>query len=269
MLKQILPLLKYCLQNPRQAARGLLAQSQKTDWKQYVSGHHGYDKGMPVIDILDLLPDMNITISPYAFLQGGSLPIDLALLKGLAASFPSCSYLEIGTWRGESLVNVSEVADRCVSINLSAEEMREMGIQEEFIAQLYYFLKENKNIEYIRHNSQTLDYSQLAGQFDLVFIDGDHSKNGVEIDTSNAFQLLRDENSMIVWHDYGRTPEEVRWPTLAGILDGAPKEYHDNIYQVSNTLCAVYTKKELKKKHINFPHSPDKSFQVTMLARKI
>src|SRR5436189_6248760 len=64
-------------------------------------------KGLPVIDIVDLLGGMNEKISPFSFLEGTSSPMDLALLKGMAKKFPAGAYFEIGTWRGESAVNMA------------------------------------------------------------------------------------------------------------------------------------------------------------------
>src|SRR5437763_407119 len=78
-------------------------------------------EGLPFTDIESVVPDLNVTIEPFAALDGGSTPIDLALLKGLAVSIPSCHYLEIGTWRGESVANVASVAKKCITINLPAE----------------------------------------------------------------------------------------------------------------------------------------------------
>jgi glycosyltransferase involved in cell wall biosynthesis len=114
-----------------------------------------------------------------------------------------------------------------------------------------------------------------------VFVDGDHSREGVEIDTRNAFKLLRDDQSVIVWHDYGFTPERINWDVFAGILDGCPEERRGDLYQVSNTLCAVYLgrDKELPSRYAagyELPartfagfQLPDKTFEVKLRARRV
>src|ERR1043165_26843 len=94
--------------------------------RQAVLADHGLPKGLPSVDISELIPSMDITVAPYAALEGGSTPIDLALLKGLAAARPGCRYFEIGTWRGESAANVASEAAHCVTLNLPDETMRSM-----------------------------------------------------------------------------------------------------------------------------------------------
>jgi hypothetical protein len=58
------------------------------------------------------------------------------------------------------------------------------------------------------------------------------------------------------------TPENVRPEVLSGILDGLPKEEHNFLYHVSNTLCAIYTKEKFNSKLISFPVEPKKKFNI-------
>jgi len=257
------------LQNPKKYMKSIINIDDDFQKKTYVIKNFGFNKGLPVVDLLDLSPNFSEEIEPYSFLEGTSLPIDLAVLKALTRRYRHCRYLEIGTWRGESLANVASVADECISISLSEDEMREMEIQEEFIKTHQFFSKNLANVIHIGHNSHTFDFSEFKGKCDLVFIDGDHSYEGVKIDTKNAFDLLRDEHSVITWHDYGFTPETVRWSVLAGILDGCPDVRRANLYHVSNTLLAIYIKDPIKTSFQKFPQLPDKKFTITISAIKI
>ncbi|MBI4931772.1 MAG: class I SAM-dependent methyltransferase [Bacteroidetes bacterium] len=225
--------------------------------------------GLPSLDLLDLLPGFNTEISPYTFLNGTSTTIDIAILKALASTYKDCSYMEIGTWRGESIANISDAAKECVSISLSDEEMRHMKFPEKMIGVQRFFSKEKKNIQYVTHNSKTFDFSSLNKKFDLIFVDGDHEYPAVKSDTANVFKLLKDDNSIIVWHDYGTAFETICWPVLAGILDGAPADKRKNIYHLSNTLCAIYTTKNLRTSKLEYPTVPNKNFRVRISAEKI
>ena len=98
-------------------------------WKRKVIENYGFQSGLPVIRPEELFGDFSETVDPFAFLDGGSLPTDLALLKKLARRMPHCSYFEIGTWRGESVANVASVAEKCYTLNLSADKMKEMGLK--------------------------------------------------------------------------------------------------------------------------------------------
>ena len=103
----------------------------------------------------------------------------------------------------------------------------------------------------------------------LVFVDGDHSYDGVRADTEHAFRLLRDERSVIVWHDYVRaSAEDVMWGVAAGMLDGAPPAARPHLYHVSNTLCAVYVQGTFRTRTAVVPALPDKIFDVRIAARK-
>jgi hypothetical protein len=113
------------------------------------------------------------------------------------------------------------------------------------------------------------DFKKLNRKFDLIFIDGDHSYNGVKNDTKIAFELLRDEQAIIVWHDYARMPDgHERQEVIQAILAGTPDECKKYLYRVSNTLCAIFCRKELPAKYDAFPSFPNKIFQVSIKAEK-
>ena len=87
-----------------------------------------------------------------------------------------------------------------------------------------FFSKDIPNITHLQADSQTFNFSSLQKKFDVIFLDGDHHTESIVKDTQNAFQLLKDDNSIIVWHDYGLGTETTRFNVLAGILDGCPPE---------------------------------------------
>lgn len=248
--------------------RGILSQYEN-HFKQQVEKKYQMTQ-LPTIEISDLLGEIEETIDNYSFLSGTSLVTDIFLLKSLAKKFDKCIYLEIGSWRGESVFNVSEVAKTCYSVTLSSEEMLSMNFDQKFIDVHGVFSKGKENIITIGKNSQFFDFSTLNEKFDLMFIDGDHTFEGVLSDTKKVFELRRNENSIIVWHDYGLNVEETRHSVLNAILDGIPKDKHKNLYQVSNTLCAVYIENlELQKSHIKFPTYPNKKFSISMKIEKL
>ena len=174
------------------------------------------------------------TIRNYTYLDGTSTVLDIALLKSIARSISDCMYLEIGTWRGESLVNVADVAMACGCVSLEYSK--------DFVCDR----AENPTSESEEKSSVILpDLIDKNFKFDLIFIDGSHEFADIAQDTENAFKLLR-PNGVIVWHDYGLTTEKVNWTTLDAIIEGCPIDRLSNLYHVSNTLCAIYTERELK-----------------------
>lgn len=262
-LKTLWTVVKLLARDPRRLGNLI---DHRAEERAYVTQHYGLNEGLPTVDLLDLLPGFDETIEPVSFLEGTSLATDLAMLKALARRFPQCRYLEIGTWRGESVANVAPVAAACVSISLSADEMRRSGYNQELIAAHGFYSQKFPNITHIGHDSRTFDYSTLAEKFDLIFVDGDHTHESVRIDTHNAFQMLRNPNAMIVWHDYGHTRYSIQWHILAGILDGCPADKRAHLYHVSNTLCAIYSPQPLPARIVETPQIPNKTFRVSLTA---
>ncbi len=236
--------------------------------KEYLLAKYGFCQ-LPTVDLTELLPDFSETVNNYTYLEGTSLVTDIALLKALARKFADCNYLEIGSWRGESLSNVAEVAKKCISITLSPAEMKELNFGDGFIQAHGIFSKNLNNVTKIEHNSQTFDFSKLTDKFDLIFVDGDHSYEGVKLDTEKVLALQKSNDSIVVWHDYGNYTERPNYTTLAGILDGLPKSEHKYLYHVSNTICAVLIRKDYKTYMSEFPTMPNKSFSISLQTKKI
>ena len=223
-------------------------------------------QGLPIVDIADLLGTLDENITPLSFLEGTSSPLDMLLLKGLAKRFPAGEYFEIGTWRGESVAISASAGIHCATFNLSDVQLREKNFSEKYISLHGFYSKQNSAIEHLYGDSRTFDFKSLNKKFDLIFIDGNHNFEFVKNDTAKMFEMLKDERSLIVWHDYGDTPESVRWEVLHGMLEATPKQYHKNLYRVSNTQCAIFTRENIKSYFSEFPQTPRHKFSVHIKA---
>jgi predicted O-methyltransferase YrrM len=231
-----------------------------------VQQKHNLRNGLPVVDLLSLFPSFNETVTPYSFLDGTSSPVDIALLRSLAKEFSECRYFEIGTWRGESVANIAAVAKECVTLNLPDDEMRKMHLAEEYISLHRFFSDKLMNVQHLQHNSSTFNFNSI-GKFDLIFVDGDHHYEQVKKDTANVFTLLKDQSSVIVWHDYMDSGGKIRYEVLAGILDGCPGEFRSKLYHVSNTMCALFTLKKVPSSPAPTFQKPDKVFNIQISAQ--
>ncbi len=265
----ILPFLKAIISKPSIILKALYHAIVQYDREHWVKKKSILSDGFPQIDILDLFPEFNETIDPFTCLYGTSLPIDLAVLKRFAKRFEKCDYLEIGTWRGESIANLAPICNHCVSVSLSDEEMNKFGWGIPFQKLQRFFSKNLPNVTHIEANSQRMDFSKLNRKFDLIFIDGDHSFEGVKSDSQKVFGLLKDNNSIIIWHDYTSNYEHINWEVFAGILAGTPSDYQNRIYHISNTLCAVFTNEKISSHKFIYPAIPDKNFVIKLNGIKI
>jgi predicted O-methyltransferase YrrM len=238
-------------------------------WLQYLEKNYQLKSGLPVVDINQLSPNFAETLNCIAFLDGSSLPTDFALLKSLSKRFKDCSYFEIGTWRGESVMNVAENCKECYTLNLSKEEILSLGLNEKYADLHGFFSKGKENIHHLTGNSLTYDFKSLNKKFDVVFIDGDHRYEYVKSDTENVFKHLLHDQSIVVWHDYAYNPEKLRPEVLAGILDGIPAAFRKYLYHTSNTMCAIFIRQNFSLSVLESPIKPDKIFKVKIESQSI
>ncbi len=243
--------------------------TEQSIWENHLKKRHENIQQLPVVDIDTLIPDFSEKIDCFAFLDGGSLPTDIALLKKMCRRFEDCSYFEIGTWRGESVANVADVASTCYTLNLSRDELSHMGIDKKYADLHGFFSKGKPNVTYLYGNSKSFDFKGLQQKFDVIFIDGDHHYDFVKNDTEQVFRHLVHDRSIVVWHDYAFHPEKVRPEVLAGILEGVPENVKPYLYHVSNTMCAIYIKEKYPTSQLQPPSTPSKQFHLTIESKSL
>lgn len=219
-------------------------------------------KGLPVVDLAAITGHTEFELNGNTFLDGGSSVGDYILLKYLAKRIANCDYFEIGTFRGESLLNVATEVDSATSINLSDEELRSLNLGESLIEQIGILAKEIPNVTLLKGNSFTYDFEKLGKKYDMVFIDGDHHYEAVKNDTEKVFSHLIKETGVVVWHDYTYYPDKLRPEVFLGILDGIPEAYRHKLVHVRNTNCAVMIDKDFAKDKLEYPAYPKNIFKV-------
>ena len=231
-------------------------------WQRKVTEKYNLPNGLPQVQLNDLFPDFSETLNSFSFSGGGSLPTDIALLKSLCRKFENAAYFEIGTWRGESVRNVADVAKECYTLNLSKQQMLNLGLSEKYADAHAFFSKGLPNVTHLHGDSRIFDYAGLNKKFDVIFIDGNHHFDFVKSDTEKVFEHLVHENSIVVWHDYAYNPEKVRFEIMSAILDGMPKELHSNLYHAANTMCAIFIRGNFPVKYLDPFENPTVKYKV-------
>jgi len=243
--------------------------TDEDSWHSHVEKKYNLPAGLPVIEMDQLIGSDPGSLGPMTFLDGGSLPTDMMLLAGLAGKIKDCSYFEIGTWRGESVATVASRAKSCYTLCLTDPEMRKLGMHERTIAAHRLFSKDLDNVIQLRGDSRTFDYKGLHQKFDLIFIDGDHHYDFIKSDTEKIFRHLVHDESIVVWHDYGFFPDQVRFEVMAAILDGIGPDRTGQVYHVAHTKSAIFTGKSYPSKPADFPVVPKEYYELNLTRKKI
>jgi len=146
-------------------------------------------------------------IRPLDRTWGTSITTDeLCCLLAIAKSVEAKKILEIGTWDGNTTVNLAEATNgMVVTVDLPPDEQHASGIpnmteRQQLGRQIRGHPCEPR-IRQVYGDSTRLDWKSLGPPFDLVFIDGAHHYEFVASDTQNARACVS-QGGAIVWHDY-------------------------------------------------------------------
>jgi hypothetical protein len=205
-----------------------------------------------------------LKITPYAFLSGSSMATDFALLQMLCRRYHVNTYLEIGTWRGESVANVAPFVKAAFTLNLPDETLQKMGMSQAYIDSHRFYSKNMSNVTHLFGDSATFNWTPYLQNCNLIFIDGDHSTAAVQRDTQTALALRKNNDAILVWHDAKSDAEYPRYEVLLGIYRAMPVELHANIYLVKHSLCAVYLPQGTQGTALQINALPQRRFELDL-----
>jgi SAM-dependent methyltransferase len=94
-------------------------------------------------------------------------------------------------------------------------------------------VRDLNNVVLINQDSKTYEYDE---DIHFIFIDADHTYEGVKADTDKALEHINKYGGTIVWHDYYETDSD-SWVGVKKYLD----ELELDIIHIPNTWLAMYT----------------------------
>lgn len=126
----------------------------------------------------------------------------------IARHLGSRRIFEFGTWIGKTAYYLACNADDAQVITLDMPPGDE-GTKIGHDLGLWFRDSDRRHqITQILTNSRAFDPTPYQGQMDLIFVDGDHTHEGVKSDTENAFKMLA-PGGVIIWDDYDPKVPEV------------------------------------------------------------
>ncbi len=134
--------------------------------------------------------------------------------------------LEIGTACGFSTVSMASVAQWVISVDHHAHINDSLSIAWSNLKS-YGF---NDRVTLLVGDSNTALADLSPKSFDLIFIDGDHSAQGLTLDVKHALRLIK-PSGVLAFHDYGEDTCPDVAPTIDKLFTGS-KELVD-------TLCLI------------------------------
>jgi len=223
---------------------------------------------LPLIRADDLLGQGPYQLANYTFAPWAASPIEYALIQGIARRFQPCHFLEIGSLRGELLVNLNSLVDSATCITLSKDELVKMGFPKPIAETNMMFASDVKNLQIIYADSRSYDFSQLPRRFNVTFVDGEHFYEFVKSDTKNVLRVCAKEFA-IIWHDYTLADHTtISWEVFAGILDGLVPDLWKRLYHVNNTTCAVLIPETWSVQTHEHAFYPERVYSLTMSAKE-
>ncbi|MCI0448531.1 MAG: class I SAM-dependent methyltransferase [Chlorobi bacterium] len=187
-------------------------------------------------------PDLNLAV--VSDFSDGISPInDYYFLCRIAKVLKTKTYFEIGTWLGLSARNIADAMGAgtqifSLDIPFDHPEIEIFKIPKEIFG---HYSKDYPNVHFLKSDSKEFDFSKYYGTADFVFIDGNHSAEYVESDSRNGLKLLKNDDSVIAWHDY-TVLGEVNKEVLCGILKAVPQSEHKHLYHLQQSNMAIFSK---------------------------
>jgi predicted O-methyltransferase YrrM len=195
---------------------------------RYVKAYMGIpDLNRLTASLIDRPDQMLLETVKYCdgFLHAFQVPEELVRLLEDVKKLNPQTVLEIGTHRGGTLYLWARLAQPdAILVSIDLPGGRFGGGYSPFRAPIYRrFAQERQKLHLMRadsHRASTLEETRrlLSGrQIDLLFIDGDHSYEGVKKDWEMYSPLVR-SGGLIVFHDvagnYGETQVKAFWDTI-------------------------------------------------------
>jgi glycosyltransferase involved in cell wall biosynthesis/predicted O-methyltransferase YrrM len=138
-------------------------------------------------------------------LTGHANKVDMLYVCAIAKHLQARKIFEFGTYQGRTSYHLTYASEgaQVTTLNLPPEADPRYA---PYLGSYFRGTEREAFVAQLLGDSRQLDTTPHRQQFDVVFVDGDHSYDVVKNDTEKAFELLR-PGGAILWHDYAPKSE--------------------------------------------------------------
>lgn len=178
---------------------------------------------------------MSIPISdrtpPFVYPYGAEVIDHQKFIKIIASYYKPKLYIEYGVFSGHNIAGIAPLCERCIGVDIIDKPLS---------------LNNIANVTYVK--SKTRDFGKYIKetnlQYELAFIDADHSSNEAYNDFVDLFENLMD-NGIIFLHDTYPTVQELTIPSYCNDSYKVPemirKNYSDRADILTIPVCPGLT----------------------------
>lgn len=224
------------------ASRFLRAVRPQPAAKETIGAVDRFD--LPQITLSELLGeaqscDISIRATQVERPRDMVLPLpELVSISLMCRTLAPRKVFEIGTFTGETTWSMARnlpATSEVLTLDIPRDEIPHHFVP--YVAGAYFAgSPESGRITQLFGWSNVFDFSPYVDSIDMVFIDGDHSRDAVAVDTRSAIKIAR-SGGLIVWDDYRFAPYH---RSCSGVSQCLHELMHElPIYQLSGTRLAV------------------------------
>jgi predicted O-methyltransferase YrrM len=155
---------------------------------------------IPAIELSELFPGVREMIVPMdvGYNYWNISPLELYLLGCIAISCKPKKIFEIGTYDGATSLQFAKCCpdSEIFTIDLPPQPDSHFKVGSRYTGTPY----ESQIVQLYGHSTK-FDFSPYLKQMDLIFVDGAHEFEIVQLDSINALKMVR-AGGIIVWDDY-------------------------------------------------------------------
>lgn len=130
---------------------------------------------------------------------------ELLYVSVVAKHLQARNIFEFGTYMGRTTYHLTDASEEAFVTTLDLPP--EAGSRTTpYLGNCFKGTERERKIKQILCDSKTFDTTPFRKKMDFIFVDGDHSYEGVKNDTEKAFEMLA-PGGIIMWHDYGASSD--------------------------------------------------------------